>query len=339
MADFVTRLAERTMGAAPIVRPVIAPKFAPEPDGLRTAHTQGDEPDLTTHRFGQAPPTSDAPVPDHTAALQDDADGTTPARRTEKGPRPSVDPAPPERDSDPGPTRRGAIPDVTDRPQRGRLARTDPPDLDAGFEREDLVDAFRLVPEPARSASGPQPARSGEPRFPRSPAVTEGRPQGSPRPVTEDRPSPEDGSGTLHRVEPVAKRPPKPEGPPSGPSTTEDGPGEQATPRSTASLAEPGPAAASPPEAANAPEGASAGLSVVVPRTIPEGLERRQERGPRGGRPPEPPAPTIRVSIGRIEVRANTPPPAPSPRRERAARPAPPPSLDDYLKQRGGGRR
>ncbi len=52
--------------------------------------------------------------------------------------------------------------------------------------------------------------------------------------------------------------------------------------------------------------------------------------------PPQPPV--IRVTIGRIEVRAVTPPPIAPP----APRPAPRPpslSLDDYLKERRGGRR
>ena len=51
-----------------------------------------------------------------------------------------------------------------------------------------------------------------------------------------------------------------------------------------------------------------------------------------------PPAPTIRVTIGRIEVRAIPPPATPAPR-ARPPQPNPAPSLEDYLKQRNGGRR
>lgn len=326
MTDFVTRLAERTMGTAPVVRPVIAPKFAPEPDGHRTDPTQVGEPSLeepalmTYQRLGQVPPAPD--VPERAATTrEDDADGTPSGQRTTGGFRPSVEPAPPERASDPGMARPGSIPGVTDRREGDRgLLRTDPPEVDAGFGREDRGYASRLVPEPTRSNHGPGLTRSGEPHSPRPGAVTGRRAQDSPRPAADDRP-PDNGSETLDQVEatlarrgvPETAQRPKPEGSPFGASAT---------------------------EVASAREGAAADLSVVVPRTIPEGIERRGERGPRGMRLPEPesPAPAIRVSIGRIEVRAITPPPAPLPRRERTARPAPP-SLDDYLKQRGGGRR
>lgn len=350
MADFLSRLAERTLGTAPVVRPVIAPKFAPDPEGLRTDSIAGGEPSLeepaprTHHQIRQAPQASAAPVPDRTAAAQeDDADGTHPARRTEGGPHPTVEPVSPERDSKPGPTRSGPISDATDRRQRGRFAQTDPSDVGPGFGRSDHANASPLVPEPARSASGPRPTRLGEPRSPRPRVVTEGRPRGSSRPVAEDRQPAETGPGTLHHAEttsarrgaPEATQRPEPGGPPSDPSVAKGGPGEQAT-----SLADSGPAAAPSPEAVGAPEGVPAALSLVVPRTTPEGIEHRGERGPAGTRlqEPEPPAPTIRVSIGRVEVRAITSPPAPSPRREKA-RPAASPSLDDYLKQRGGGRR
>lgn len=48
------------------------------------------------------------------------------------------------------------------------------------------------------------------------------------------------------------------------------------------------------------------------------------------------PAPTIKITIGRVDVRAMMPA-APAPR-PAPARPSPALSLDDYLKQRGGGR-
>jgi hypothetical protein len=47
--------------------------------------------------------------------------------------------------------------------------------------------------------------------------------------------------------------------------------------------------------------------------------------------------PTIKVTIGRIEVRAVTPPPVPAPRQRKKTQASL--SLDDYLKQRAGGRR
>jgi len=52
---------------------------------------------------------------------------------------------------------------------------------------------------------------------------------------------------------------------------------------------------------------------------------------------PQPQAPTIKVNIGRIEVRAVTPPPVPAPRQKK--QPQSSLSLDEYLRQRSGGRR
>lgn len=53
---------------------------------------------------------------------------------------------------------------------------------------------------------------------------------------------------------------------------------------------------------------------------------------------PRPEPPIIRVSIGRVEVRAMMPPTPPQPRPP-SSKPPPSLSLDDYLKQRDGGRR
>jgi hypothetical protein len=61
----------------------------------------------------------------------------------------------------------------------------------------------------------------------------------------------------------------------------------------------------------------------------------QREQATKGRYQPDPPAPTIQVHIGRIEVRAT--PPLPQP----AAKPRPQPattSLDEYLRQRNGGR-
>ena len=350
MPDFVTRLAERAMGAAPIVRPMIAPKFAPEPDGPLTDPTSGnepfpEEPNLVMYeRILRAAPPSETLVSNHTATTRNDADDTPPAQRTTGDPGPPAGPAPPERDSGPAP--RGTAPDATDSRERDRgPLRNDPPVADAGFGSEDPGYAPSPVPDPARRPSDPGPGPSAERRSRRP--VTRRRPQGPHRPVADDRPLREGGSETPHHVEPAPARRgapektrhPKPERPPSIPSATEEGPSWPGTARPTVPLAKP--AATPPREAANAPAGAQAALPAVVPKTIPEGIQQQGERGPMGTRrpEPEPPAPTIRVSIGRIEVRAVTPPPPAPPRRERVGPSSPPLSLDDYLKQRGGGRR
>jgi len=61
------------------------------------------------------------------------------------------------------------------------------------------------------------------------------------------------------------------------------------------------------------------------------------DRLPHESRSTPAPLPTIKVNIGRIDVRAVTTPPAPAPRQRKKTQPSL--SLDDYLKQRAGGRR
>jgi hypothetical protein len=72
-------------------------------------------------------------------------------------------------------------------------------------------------------------------------------------------------------------------------------------------------------------------------RILPPAAMTPPQRGQatNGRYQPEPPAPTIQVHIGRIEVRATPPPPQP------AAKSRPQPattSLEEYLRQRNGGR-
>ncbi len=77
----------------------------------------------------------------------------------------------------------------------------------------------------------------------------------------------------------------------------------------------------------------------AAPGTVRPRINVHVERGPREPRvaAPESSTPTTRVSIGRIEVRSITPPPRTPP--ERPLAPSDPVlSLDDYLKQRNGGR-
>lgn len=72
----------------------------------------------------------------------------------------------------------------------------------------------------------------------------------------------------------------------------------------------------------------------IAARPEPNGTPRKDQRETAT----EASSPTVRVTIGRVEVRAApaTPPPA---RRSSGAKPGPALSLDDYLKQRKGGRR
>lgn len=70
---------------------------------------------------------------------------------------------------------------------------------------------------------------------------------------------------------------------------------------------------------------------------VPAAGPRRTRRAPDPLRPAAPAPPvSIEVTIGRVEVRAVAPPSPP--KSHSARRPAPALSLDDYLKQRNGGR-
>ena len=74
----------------------------------------------------------------------------------------------------------------------------------------------------------------------------------------------------------------------------------------------------------------------LTPRVTPTAMTPRSAAEQREPGPAA--TPTIRVTIGRVEVRAIVPP-APAPPRAAPARSGPMISLDEYLKQRNGGRR
>lgn len=61
MADFLTRLAERTLGAAPVVQPLIAPGFAPEPNANPPDPGWNAEAPLSGDLRDAAPPAGGSP--------------------------------------------------------------------------------------------------------------------------------------------------------------------------------------------------------------------------------------------------------------------------------------
>jgi len=313
MADFLSRLAERTLGTAPVVRPVIAPKFAPGP-------------------------------PDH--ATREDA-GNAPPRAPEIAGAPLLPTGPATPEPVPGPSRPAVVPDKKDRRDVGSLVQPKPPGpIDAVIESRNYGDARPPAPGTAREGFGVGLTRSEEPPSARPRVVTGGRSRDPVRTVADDGQPPGEGFEAPYRAEraPARRgareeiRRPKPERPSYVPPAPEDVHVRQPAPLSAAKS---GPTATPPPRLEDGPGGEQTTVPTVVPRTIRQvtgregGSSRRETRLPE----PEPPAPTIKVSIGRIEVRAVTPPPAAPPRKERAVRQASSPSLDEYLKQRGGGRR
>ena len=325
MSDFVTRLAERAMGTSPIVRPLIASMFAPEP----ASHLMEPEVPERMPR-PQTPPDTPTLVPDQ--AELEDAELENEEPDTSATPQSSApdaaSPAPPE------PSRHAPTsgqedldaPATPGPPRRQRDAGEAGP-LETGMESRQEV-------RQNLSAPGSRPLRSGETL---ERAV-----------VAERDPS---------RATEEAPRRLVPEGSTSDSFTAEDGPGRVmlGPTLALAELARVTTEAPAPPSGADdplntgeetpAPEiipthrAAQGAAPVIVPRIVRHQPGQRQESSPPESQvlAPEPPAPTIKVAIGRIEVRAVTPP-APA-QRETPARPGPLLSLDDYLEQRNGGHR
>lgn len=134
MGDFLTRLAERTLGTAPVVQPLMPSTFAPEPTGY--APDSGWD--------GDAPAPSDASdrprAPGAPGARQEDRSSVAPA--TPKHPRGTLD------------TRRESRDPAAPAPAERRLVST----------REDQGNPPPVPPgHPRRTPAGPDPRHSTEP--------------------------------------------------------------------------------------------------------------------------------------------------------------------------------
>jgi hypothetical protein len=307
MADFITRLAERALGVAPVVQPVMPPMFAPEPASHSTglewdseATTSPGDPDRPRAPSAQeTPPTRDAPTgrpADAATAQQEDQSGDALSSATPGSPRGTPE------------SRSGA----------SHLNKSGSSERGAMTGKEDQRGPSRTT---ARHPQTPPETRP-ETLHRAEPGPTR---RGSPLGL----PSAEDGSGEAV-FRPLRTLLDRGQGEtlPSVPS-----PGAQAsldssedTLESKTSLDRPEPPDAPPP---------------VAPRMVRPQLDGHLERGPQEPRvaAPESSAPAIRVTIGRIEVRAITPPPRPPAQRTAPARPGPELSLDDYLKQHNGRQR
>ena len=305
MADFIARLAERALEAAPVVQPPIPSMFAPEPTtssaGLAwDEETPSEDPDRPLLPPTVAP--SPKKMPEDTATARSEVQG---AHLTPPLPSGASILADPRRLAESRPLEHGVTSGQEDQstaPSTPNNVRRSPdaagPDL---FENK-----VALEQEDRQSLSS-----------------------GSPRETSESRP------GTSHLVEPdLSERwgtlvdngrgtTPSPAASPGTRGTVDAGGGTMGS--------ETIPVRSAPPAAA----------PLVAPGVVRPQLNDELDRGPREPRmaEPEPPAPTIRVAIGRIEVRAITPPPPPPTQRPAPAQPGPALSLDDYLKQRNGERR
>jgi hypothetical protein len=350
MADFVTRLAERAMGEAPVVQPLIPPAFAPEQPAHPSdsgweseASPSPEDPGHTAYH----PTRQTLAAPDAPSLAPDLPPTPEPQEVPLPDPPRLVDSGPAEPVAAPGQDR-GADPGPRNPPRREREpAESDPLETGSSVGQEDRQNSSSRTTGPSNSAP-PGPARRETGRGGRDETriTTEGRP----------KPRPEPRPGTIRRVEPgplrrvadEAPRRPAPEDPPPDPPAAKNG-SHRSVFRQDGTVEEPGLAVGAPssgkvnPLVSGNEQGRAATSPVprIAPRIVDHSPDQRREQAPRETRAfaPEPPAPTIRVAIGRIEVRAITPPPAPPPRRESPVRSGPALSLDDYLKQRNGGQR
>ncbi len=308
MSDFLTRLAGRALGLAPLVQPVTTPRYAPERD------TPFGEESEVPGRSGPRSPAPPSSSPTTRASLVRD-DHHVEASRPEREPdTPATGGAPEEGDtaSDSGAT--------GSRDGRG--------------SEQPLMGAAAEGPRPSPT-DGPDPAPGRPPARPRPPSTREGH--GAP-PVPGIRPAatpptpsapessreqvkPGEAPSAAIRHEPEVRR----EGSRSVTRVAYDGRGlSNGAEKRGRSMERPSDAYAAN-ERAGAPP-------IRGRREQPESVSHAAGESTSVSTRTE--ESTIRVSIGRIDVRAVSPPASP-PRRTK--QPAPKMSLDDYLRARSGG--
>jgi hypothetical protein len=301
MTDFFTRLAEQTLGRAPVVEPLVAPRFAPEaisPE-LTAAWTADEEltrqalppPSIQPHQA--EPPTVEAGpvVPPPTLVPTPPAGAYAPAHAelpTEKG-RPAAGLA--DEPIQAGEPVSGAV------PEKGRAA-----------EKPRSARAHPTIERTPVAAQRPIPKRTGQ-----AAARTE-RPSvllvDAPSLVAPEPPSPQ------------AAYPPSAEPPPSTPKAET----EQKTPPIQHAIEVE--TRIMPPAKIPPPSQPSVTRQARRPVAMAAGEQPAAESSHQ--------TPAIRVTIGRVEVRAVQPPEPPRPRARTAVR-MPTLSLDDYLQRRNGG--
>lgn len=312
MPDFFTRLAERTLGLANTIQPVLPSRFAPGAPGIDAGMEVEQEQTIEastpqpSQQARSTPRSIDAPVEEQRTPAQ-------PQQNRQSAPRavvhqPDQAPAPTVERAAPAQPRRDPAP--ADRPSH-----TAPP-----AETSHLIERHAESAQPTVRSSAPA-ARSDAQRF----APTAHQEE---RPRLVDAPAP-----SLRSSE---------QRPPLERQTLSTEPSSQTLP--TSEQHDPGePRATLLPLADDRQVPHAQRCDSTAPTERPELVEREQNP-PRAADTPrtiEPAAaqagPQIHVSIGRIEVRAVTPPPAPPSKPTPA--PTPRMSLDDYLRSQNGDRR
>jgi len=317
MGDYLTRLVQRTLGMAPVVRPAIAPLYAPGPV-MTGAGARVSEEAFPGEVVDTSFSLEDIPVVPQ-AGRSHRAMSLPAVSETPKGSEEQLEPGP----SAPPNHLRGT-PRRQPESQAERARAQAPPEA-REIRRDGKPSAVFATPQnpsPALTLSGPKP------RIPTSVNETEAA-----LPARENRPL---FSLPLHPDIPDhAPLLVPPHGERSGITVTREAAPEQG--RSQAAFTASADSLPSSPDESPAQQIFRPRV-VLSERQTPSAVEAPTKGDRRRGAPESATAaPTIRVTIGRVEVRANLPPTAAA--RSKPARPGPMLSLDDYLKRRNEGRR
>jgi len=309
MADFLTRLASRTLGLAPMAEPVVAPLFAPDPSLPEIA---GSDEALDASQAVEPAVTRDALPP--LSSPTDMVRPVAPRSRPDLIEWPALlateaRTAPPSA----GETTSRAATAASDVASVGDLPTRRRPPLSPVTASESADEDALLIP----AAGGPERRSPVRPSTP-----TTGTPGETRSPA---RP---DSYNSLHRPTPWTEEPVAASG------RSAERQGGVAPPSWDAGPDEPLLLPLTPAKAREMRRDARA-AAVVTPADEPE-PSQRAERGPASATSSSPP--TIEVTIGRVEVRA-VHPPTPVARPKPAAPVAPRLSLEEYLRNQNGGRR
>jgi hypothetical protein len=358
MADFLTRLAERTLGIVPVVQPLIAPEFASDPipnvpdPGWTTEASSSDDPT-------DAPPTDAATgrseltvveppgIPGDVASVapepgeQEAEVASPPGARRSSPPKPRPVEDIPDRISTHPAEGEGAVDPRTIPPSVARRLETRAPGAPADLSPRSVVDASRgerVTPESVSRAArvetteemletednareGPEEVTKALPQSQEHPPPTTPSHAGR----TTSRAARATQITTVVPAKP-ARRPDQPEEPAHAATRAEEPERPPSLPPGTTQdERESGPRVEASPPAPATPN-----RILVRPVTGPSDIHQDADTH----QPPQstPSEPIIRVNIGRVEVRAAEPP------LQQTAKPARL-SLDDYLRSRSKGRR
>jgi hypothetical protein len=299
MADFITRLAQRTLGVAPVVQPLIASTFAPEQTsqfiGLvwdEEISAPSDDSERAESPLTMKTPPSYAPkgLPEETATTRSEDQGlgvhiTRPlASKSLNGP-----------------------------PKPRRPARSRPFEGGVASRQEDQSTAL-LAPQNQPQENPPDAAKRGSLAGEVASRQVGHRTLASSESLLSERQEPLIDNKQGAALAPVPS-----------PDIRDSLDAQDDTLDSLVV-----------PDRSAPPAAPLVAPSTVRPQ--PNSEVERGPREPQAAAS-EPSAPTIRVNIGRIEVKAHTPSPAPLTQRSKPARPSPKLSLDDYLNQRDRGQR